>query len=148
MRSSLILTRQEAHMPDFTISPIDDMEAVVFGSFKRARAALGVESFGMQVIDLPPNATQYPEHDHAESGQEEVFVILRGSGEIEVDGQRLALDPETMVRVGPEPKRKIWPGEEGMRVLALGGCPGHVYKAPDVTKLGAPDPGLPEVQAS
>jgi len=135
-------------MPDFTISPIDDMEAVVFGSFKRARAALGVESFGMQVIDLPPNATQYPEHDHAESGQEEVFVILRGSGEIEVDGQRLALDPETMVRVGPEPKRKIWPGEEGMRVLALGGCPGHVYKAPDVTKLGAPDPGLPEVQAS
>jgi hypothetical protein len=135
-------------MPDFTISPIDDMEAVVFGSFKRARAVLGVESFGMQVIDLPPNATQYPEHDHAESGQEEVFVILRGSGEIEVDGQRLALDPETMVRVGPEPKRKIWPGEDGMRVLALGGCPGHVYKAPEVTKLGAPDPGLPEVQAS
>ena len=32
-------------MPDFTISPIDDMEAVIFGSFKRARAVLGVESF-------------------------------------------------------------------------------------------------------
>jgi hypothetical protein len=134
-------------MPDFTISPIDDMEAVVFGSFKRARAVLGVESFGMQVIDLPPNAEQYPEHDHAESGQEEVFVVLRGSGEIEVDGERLALDPDTMIRVGPQPKRKIWPGDKGMRVLALGGCPGASYEAPDVTKLGAPDPGLPQTPA-
>lgn len=134
-------------MPDFTITPIDDMEAVVFGSFKRARASLGVESFGMQVIDLPPNATQYPNHDHVESGQEEVFVVLRGSGEIEVDGERLALDPDTMIRVGPEPKRKIWPGADGMRVLAIGGCPGHVYKAPELSKLGAPDPGLPEAQS-
>ena len=130
-------------MSDFTISPIDGMEAVVFGSFKRARAALGVESFGMQVIDLPPNANQYPKHDHSESGQEEVFVVLRGSGEIEIDGERHAMDPDRMVRVGPEPKRKIWPGEEGMRVLALGGCPGQAYEPPEVTKLGAPDPGLP-----
>jgi hypothetical protein len=134
-------------MPDFTISTIDDMEGVIFGSFKRARAVLGVESFGMQVLDLPPNAEQYPEHDHAESGQEEVFVVLRGSGEIEVDGERLALDPDTMIRVGPTPKRKIWPGEKGMRVLALGGCPGAPYEAPEVTRLGAPDPGLPQTPA-
>jgi Cupin domain len=129
-------------MSDYTISRIDDMEAVVFGSFKRARAQLGVEAFGMQVIDLPPNATQYPEHDHLKDGQEEVFVVLRGSGELEVDGERHALDSETMIRVGPEPKRKLWPGDEGMRVLALGGCPGQPYQAPEVTKLGAPDPGL------
>lgn len=135
-------------MSDFTISRIDDMEAVVFGSFKRARAQLGVEAFGMQVIDLPPNAEQYPEHDHAESGQEEVFVVLKGSGDIEIDGERHAMDPETMIRVGPDPKRKIWPGDHGMRVLALGGCPGRAYEAPDVTKLGAPDPGLPSVQPS
>lgn len=129
-------------MSDFTATPIDDMEAVVFGSFKRARATLGVESFGMQVIDMPPNAEQYPEHDHADSGQEEVFVVLRGSGEIEIDGERVAIDPDIMVRVGPAPKRKIWPGPDGMRVLALGGCPGKPYEAPAVTKLGAPDPGL------
>jgi Cupin domain len=135
-------------MSDFTISPIDSMDAAVFGSFKRARAVLGVESFGMQVIDLPPNAYQYPEHDHSESGQEEVFVVLRGSGEMEIDGERHAMDPDTMIRVGPEPKRKIWPGEKGMRVLALGGCPGQVYSAPDVTKLGGPEPGLPAAPPS
>jgi Cupin domain len=134
-------------MPDYTVSPIDTMEAVIFGSFKRARAKLGVSSFGMQVIDLPPNASQYPEHDHIDSGQEEVFVVLRGAGEIEIDGERHPLDPDTMIRVGPEPKRKLWPGEHGMRVLALGGSPGSVYEPPELTKLGAPDPGLPGAPA-
>ena len=130
-------------MPDFTLSAIDDMEAVVFGSFKRARATLGVESFGMQVIDLPPGATQYPEHDHAHDGQEEVFIALLGEGEIEIEGDRHVLNPDTMVRVGPAPKRKVWPGPQGMRLLVLGGRPGHLYQAPEVSKLGAPDPGLP-----
>ncbi len=133
-------------MSDYSVKQIDEMEAVVFGSFKRARAELGVQSFGMQVIDMPAGATQYPEHDHARDGQEEVFVVLRGAGEIEIDGERRAIDPATIVRVGPAPRRKLWPGPEGMRVLALGGVPGRPYEAPDVTKLGAPDPGLPRAQ--
>ncbi len=127
-------------MADYTAKRIGDMEAVFRGSFYRARAELGVEAFGMQVIDMPPNLTQYPEHDHAESGQEEVFVVLRGGGEIEVDGERVPIDPETIVRVGPEATRKLLPGNDGMRVLAIGGVPGRAYEAPDVTKLGEPDP--------
>jgi len=130
-------------MSDYTVKRIDDMEAVVFGSFKRARAELGVEAWGMQVLDIPPKATQYPEHDHAESGQEEVFIALRGSGEIEIEGERAPLDSDTMVRVGPGVKRKIWPSDEGLRVLALGGVPGKAYQPPEVSQLGAPDPGLP-----
>ena len=127
-------------MADMTVKRIDEMETAFAGTFKRARAELGVEAFGMQVIDLPANLEQYPEHDHAESGQEEVFVVMRGGGEIEVDGERVAIDPETVVRVGPRARRKIWPGAEGMRVLALGGTPGAAYEPPDVTKLGEPDP--------
>jgi quercetin dioxygenase-like cupin family protein len=130
-------------MSEYAVRQIDKMEAVVFGSFKRARAELGVQSFGMQVIDMPPNATQHPEHDHAADGQEEVYVILRGGGEIEIDGQRQAIDPDTIVRIGPQPKRKLWAGPEGMRVLALGGIPGRPYEAPEVSQLGAADPGLP-----
>ncbi|MDX6697421.1 MAG: hypothetical protein QOE65_818 [Solirubrobacteraceae bacterium] len=127
-------------MADVTAKRIDDMEAIYGGAFKRARAELGVESFGIQVMDLPPNLEQHPEHDHAESGQEEVYIALRGGGEIEVDGERLPLDTETIVRVGPTARRKIWPGGEGMRLLALGGTPGGVYEPPDITKLGEPDP--------
>jgi mannose-6-phosphate isomerase-like protein (cupin superfamily) len=125
----------------YTVKKIDDMEAIYGGGFKRARAELGVESFGMQVLDLPPNlADQYPEHDHSDDGQEEVYLVLRGAAEIEIDGEKHQLDPETMVRVGPGVTRRIRTGSEGARVLALGGRPGKLYEAPEVSKLGNPDP--------
>jgi mannose-6-phosphate isomerase-like protein (cupin superfamily) len=127
-------------MADYTVKKIDEMEAAFLGAFKRARAELGVESFGMQVMDLPPNLDQFPEHDHAESGQEEVYVVMRGRCDIEIEGERVTIDPDTIVRVGPKARRKIYTGDEGARVLALGGTPGATYEAPDMSKLGHPDP--------
>jgi mannose-6-phosphate isomerase-like protein (cupin superfamily) len=127
-------------MSDYTAKRIGEMEAIYRGSFKRARAELGVQAFGFQVLDMPPNATGYPEHDHTESGQEEVYVALAGSGEIDVDGERVAIDPETFVRVGPRARRKILPGPDGLRILAFGGVPGAAYEPPAITQLGAPDP--------
>jgi mannose-6-phosphate isomerase-like protein (cupin superfamily) len=127
-------------MADYTVKRIDDMEAAFLGGMKRARAELGVGSFGMQVIDLPPNYDSYPEHDHSETGQEEVYVVLRGSGEVEVGGERVTLDADHLLRVGADEKRKVLPGPEGIRLLALGGTPGQPYEAPEVTQLGAPDP--------
>ena len=100
-------------MPGHSIKRIDDMEAIYLGGFKRARAELGVSSFGLAVIDLPPNFDAYPEHDHSSDGQEEVYVTLRGGGEIEIDGERHPMDPDTMVMVGSGVRRKIFPGDEG-----------------------------------
>jgi mannose-6-phosphate isomerase-like protein (cupin superfamily) len=94
----------------------------------------------MQVIDLPPGEERYPEHDHAEDGQEEVYLALRGSGEIEIEGERHPLEPETMIRVGTGVMRKVWPGSEGVRLLILGGRPGAAYEPPEISQLGAPDP--------
>jgi mannose-6-phosphate isomerase-like protein (cupin superfamily) len=127
-------------MSTHSVKKIDEMEAVYLGAFKRARAELGVESFGMAVIDLPPSFENYPEHDHEHDGQEEVFLALRGGGEIEIAGERFPLDPDHIARVGPGVKRKLWPGEDGVRVLVLGGVPDGPYVAPDNSKLGEPDP--------
>jgi hypothetical protein len=127
-------------MSDYAVKRIDEMEAIFLGGYKRARAELGVSSFGLQVIDLPPDYPDYPDHDHAEEGQEEVFLVIRGSGEIEIEGERFPLDPEHMARVAPATKRKVWPGGDGMRMVVIGGVPGGVYEAPDRSKLGEPDP--------
>ena len=116
------------------------MEAAYGGALKKARAELGVTSFGVQVIDLPPNLAAYPEHDHGEDGQEEVYLALRGGGEIEIAGERHPLDADTMFRVGPGVPRKIWPGDEGVRLIAIGGTPGTTYSVKDFTELGQPDP--------
>jgi uncharacterized cupin superfamily protein len=127
-------------MAGHTVKKIDEMEAVFGGGFKRARAELGVESFGMQIIDMPPNYENYPEHDHEQDGQEEVYVTMSGGGDLEIEGERYKLDSDVVARVGPGVTRKLWPGDEGIRVLVLGGKAGEVYEAPDITKLGEPDP--------
>ncbi len=127
-------------MANYAVKRIDEMEAIYAGAFKRARAELGVESFGIQVIDMPPGTDRYPEHDHAEDGQEEVYVVLRGAAEMDVEGDRISLDPETLVRVGSGTRRKITTASEGARILAIGGTPNQAYEAPEFSQLGAPDP--------
>jgi uncharacterized cupin superfamily protein len=127
-------------MADYAVKKIDELDAALGGAFKRVRAELGVESFGIQVLDLPPNLEQFPEHDHAESGQEEVYLVLRGAAEIEIDGERVALDPDNIVRVGPAARRKIYTGDEGARVLALGGAPGKAYEPPKNSQIGVEIP--------
>src|SRR3954466_15256902 len=105
-------------MADYKVVKIDDMEAIAFGTFRRARAALDVTSFGLQVLDLPPNLDAYPEHDHGEDGQEGVYFVLRGGGEIEIDGEGIPFDSKAVVSVKSATRRKLWPGPDGMRVIA------------------------------
>jgi mannose-6-phosphate isomerase-like protein (cupin superfamily) len=124
-------------MSDYTAKRINDMEAGFGGGFVKVRAELGVTAFGMQVIQMPPDFADYPDHDHAETGQEEVFAVLSGSGWMDVEGERVELDPETIVRVGPNTKRKVYSGPQGIRMLVTGGCPGEVYKVSEMTELTA-----------
>src|SRR5688500_363044 len=104
---TLLTVEGELSMADYAVRRIDEMEAIVRGSFKKARAELGVSSFGIQVIDMPPNVDAYPEHDHSHDGQEEVYLAMRGAGQSEIDGERHPLDPDTMVRVSAGTKRKL-----------------------------------------
>lgn len=127
-------------MADYTVKRIDDMEGAYGGAFKRVRAELGVSSFGLAIIDMPANFEHYPAHDHARDGQEEVFLTLRGGGEIDIAGERHPLDTDHAVRVAAGTERKILPGPDGIRVLVLGAKPGALYEPPDGSQLGAPDP--------
>lgn len=128
-------------MTDYTVKRFDEMEPILGGFFLRARAALGVSSFGMQILQMPPGGGDfYPNHDHADSGQEEVYVVLSGEADFEIEGERFHVGPETAVRVGPTTHRRIHPGPEGVRILALAGVPGAAYVAPPFTELGGPDP--------
>ena len=129
-------------MADMTVRQVEDMESIFYGSFKRAGDELGIGSFGMNVIDFPPDAGDgvYPDHDHAEEGEEEVYLAWRGSGILTVEGEEIQLDQDTAVRVGPATKRKVRSGPDGLRLLVLGGVPGEVYERRERYRLGSPDP--------
>jgi uncharacterized cupin superfamily protein len=127
-------------MADVTVKRVEDFEAIFGGGLRRARSGLGVRSFGMQVEDFPPDATQYPEHDHSEDGMEEVYTVLEGKAILEVGSGEYVLEPGTFARVGPGEKRKLVTRDEGARVLAIGAVPGEVYQPPVFTEEGQPDP--------
>lgn len=132
-------------MSDVTHTKIDDIDAIdgFFEGIKfyKAAAGLGVSSFGVSIIDLAPGANDYPEHDHSEEGiggqmfakrpeqlgQEEVYAALKGSGTLEADGERYPIDADHIARVGPDVKRKVTPGPEGIRLLVVGATPGEPY---------------------
>jgi uncharacterized cupin superfamily protein len=131
-------------MTDVTAASIDEMEPIYEGLARRARATLGVTSFGMQVLTLPPSWDGYPDHNHdatvADANQEEVYIPLEGSATLHAGEDRFELLPGMMVRVGPAQRRRIVPGPDGIRFVALGGVPG-AFRPSAWTELGGPPPG-------
>ena len=66
---------------------VDEIEgAGPGGAVHFVRRVLGVEAFGVNWFEIPPN-TAGLEHDESETQQEEVNVIVRGSGVYRVDGE-------------------------------------------------------------
>jgi mannose-6-phosphate isomerase-like protein (cupin superfamily) len=124
-------------MTTYTLKQIGELPAVNHGAVKLAGDALGIRAFGLQVLDLPPGFAEYPAHDHAGDGQEEVYVVLAGSAEVEIAGDCLHAAAGTMLRVDPEATRKLVPGEDGVRVLAIGCAPGGEYERPEAFRLAA-----------
>ncbi len=116
-------------MADVTAKKISELEASMGGGFKHAGRDLGLTAFGINVIDMPPGFSDYPNHDHSESGQEELYIPVSGRAVLETDGERHTLEPGVMIRVGPGQKRKIITEDERVRVIAIGGTPGKAYDA-------------------
>ena len=114
----------------YTGARYDEMPSLWDGFANLVRPALGLSAFGANVMNLPPDYETVA-HDESHSGQQELYVGLRGSGWIVTrDGERLTLDAEHVVAVGPPTSRTLASGPEGLRVLIIGSKPGG-YEAPE-----------------
>jgi mannose-6-phosphate isomerase-like protein (cupin superfamily) len=91
----------------------------------------------MQVLDFPAGFADYPEHDHSEDGQEEVYVVLDGHADFVIDGEELAVSRGQMLKVDAGTRRKLYPGPDGVRILAIGCTPGEIYERPEDFRSGA-----------
>ena len=93
------------------------------GAVKFVRRELGVAAFGINWIELPPDAVGR-EHDESDSGQEEVYVVVRGSGVYRVDDEELAVREGDVLRFDHTTTRCPVAGPSGMTLLAVGAPPG------------------------
>ena len=104
----------------YSVVNIEDIEgAGPGGAVRFVRRALGVEAFGVNWFELPPNA-EGREHDEQESQQEEVNVVIAGGGRWRIDGDEVEVTRGTVLRFDPETTRCPIAGPDGMTFLAVG----------------------------
>ena len=95
----------------------DDLERTGNGSL--VRRSLGITSFGVNLVDIPPGEG-IPEHNETDRDQEELFVVLSGSALLVIDGERIPAPAGTMARLDPEPRRTVVnEGDEVASVLIV-----------------------------
>jgi quercetin dioxygenase-like cupin family protein len=104
----------------WSVVHVEDIEpAGPGGAVRLVRRELGVEAFGINWFELPPNAVGR-EHDESETGQEEVNVVVRGSGTYRIDGEEVPVRAGTILRFDPETMRVPIAGSDGMTMIAIG----------------------------
>lgn len=92
--------------------------------FASLRRELGVTSFGLNVLTLKPRQRG---RIHRHERQEEVYVVLRGTLTLALDGEELDVSEGGAVRVAPEVRRQLVNrGDEPVVLLAIGGAGEHV----------------------
>jgi uncharacterized cupin superfamily protein len=87
-----------------TIRRREDLERD--GNWLLVRRSLGVDSFGMNLVDIPPGE-RIPEHDESDRDQEEVFIVLEGNPSLVVDGREIEAPAGTFARLDPQLSRTV-----------------------------------------
>jgi uncharacterized cupin superfamily protein len=104
----------------YSVVQVDDLAGEgPSGNVRFVRRQLGVAAFGINWFELPPNAEGF-EHNEQESGQEEVNVIIGGSGVYRVEGEEIPVQRGTVLRFDPETTRVPVAGAEGLTMIAVG----------------------------
>jgi mannose-6-phosphate isomerase-like protein (cupin superfamily) len=123
-------------MADYTIKNLRELEDMAprFGLSPDVEARftgreLGLTRSGLSLQRLAPNATQPFGHRHKQ--QEELFVVLAGSGRAKLDDEIVKVRAWDAIRVAPQVTRAFAAGPDGLEFLAFG-APAVASPAEDV----------------
>jgi mannose-6-phosphate isomerase-like protein (cupin superfamily) len=86
--------------------------------FRHASKALGLEQSGLSYQRIPPDY-RFP-YGHTHKEQEEVYVIVRGSGRMKLDDEIVEVKEWDVVRIPPGVWRGYEGGPEGLEILVIG----------------------------
>jgi uncharacterized cupin superfamily protein len=93
--------------------------------FRKVRSALEVTEFGVNAVVLPP---AYTSRRHYHERQQELYLVLRGEIEVELDGSRHTLGPGGLARVDAPTVRSLRNLSETDEAVyfCVGGAGGYV----------------------
>ena len=98
------------------VAPKFDMPSEMEARF--ARRPIEGETLGLSHMKLAPNFRVPFGHKH--SGQEEVYVVVRGSGRVKVGDEVVELDEWDAIRFDTDTMRQMEAGPDGMEYIAFG----------------------------
>ena len=86
--------------------------------FRSASQALELEQSGLSYQRVPPDY-RFP-YGHTHKTQEEVYVVVRGSGRMKLDDEIVEVQEWDVVRVPPGTWRGYEAGPEGLELIVYG----------------------------
>ena len=108
----------------YTIARVEEVEpAGPAGVVRFMRRELEAQAFGVNWFELPPGA-EGREHDESRSGQEEVNVVVAGSGVWRIDGEEVPVTVGRSFASIPPPCVARWLEPTGMTFIGIGARPG------------------------
>ena len=114
----------------YSVVDVDSLEGEGPGGMvRKLRRAVGARAFGFNYFTIPAGR-EGREHDHADDDMEEVYVVIRGSGVMRVDGEEVELRAGRFVRVDPASTRVPIAGDEGLEFVTFGAPLDGRYEPP------------------
>jgi quercetin dioxygenase-like cupin family protein len=104
----------------FTIGHLGEFERN--GRWQLVRRGLGVESFGLNVVEIEQGYS-IPEHHEVDRDQEEVFIVLDGDAVMVIEGEDHPAPSGTFVRVSPQLTRTVRNDSESPVTLLIVSAP-------------------------
>lgn len=86
--------------------------------FRLATDMLELQESGLCLQRVPPGY-RFP-YGHTHERQEEVYIVIRGSGRMKIDDEIVELKELDAVRVSPGSWRGYEAGTDGMEILVIG----------------------------
>jgi uncharacterized cupin superfamily protein len=91
---------------------------------------LGAANLGMRLWRLAPGQAS-TNHRHFE--QEELYLLLEGTGRVRIDGELLTLAPLDALRVGPDSARQLFNDTEADALWLVTGAPQELANTLEMT---------------
>jgi quercetin dioxygenase-like cupin family protein len=99
-----------------TLVSYDDVDPVG-GGLHFLRDALDCANLGVSVLDVEAGWSGKP-HDHADDGEEEVYVLVEGTATVTVADETVSMGPGDALRVDSGATRRIDAEADSLFVIA------------------------------
>jgi mannose-6-phosphate isomerase-like protein (cupin superfamily) len=113
------------------VAVIDDIPPIKAdwpATWKSVRHHFGISAFGVNAVTKDADNVLIPEHDHAENGDQELYVILVGEALATLDGEQVRVPAGCAVGVEGATRRKFESTTSPTTLMVIGAVPGQAYE--------------------